>query len=243
MNGILCAYLRDTEPSTPSVDATALQPPSMRELHDVLGIEVRPGSARTRRRPSARCPDRPAGSTHTRFRPAGRCRTAAAGCRAPAASGPCRATPDRRSRGPAGAGVSFGIVWHWCCSRAASLTENLFESSRRSDPVRSYFADCGHVRLSWHRARMNPTSRIDVSIATTGRLPLSSVARSARRIAGRDAGTRNPPRPPPAPPARPDSSIGNACSAASMSPSRARVSGLRGVNSVQQSWSGMIEIG
>jgi hypothetical protein len=29
MNGILCAYLRDTAPSTPKVDATALQPPSM----------------------------------------------------------------------------------------------------------------------------------------------------------------------------------------------------------------------
>ncbi len=29
MNGILCAYLRATDPSTPSVEATALQPPSM----------------------------------------------------------------------------------------------------------------------------------------------------------------------------------------------------------------------
>ena len=28
-NGILCAYFRATAPSTPSVDATALQPPSM----------------------------------------------------------------------------------------------------------------------------------------------------------------------------------------------------------------------
>jgi hypothetical protein len=28
MNGILCAYFRLTEASTPSVDATALQPPS-----------------------------------------------------------------------------------------------------------------------------------------------------------------------------------------------------------------------
>ena len=29
MNGILCAYLREHAPSTPSVDATALQPPSI----------------------------------------------------------------------------------------------------------------------------------------------------------------------------------------------------------------------
>src|SRR3989475_8947606 len=29
MKGILCAYLRATEPRTPNVDATALQPPSM----------------------------------------------------------------------------------------------------------------------------------------------------------------------------------------------------------------------
>ena len=29
MNGILCAYLRAIEPSTPNVDATALQPPSI----------------------------------------------------------------------------------------------------------------------------------------------------------------------------------------------------------------------
>ena len=29
MNGILCAYLRDTAPSTPNVEATALQPPSI----------------------------------------------------------------------------------------------------------------------------------------------------------------------------------------------------------------------
>ena len=40
-NGILCAYLRATEPSTPSVEATPLQPALDRELHDVLGIEVR----------------------------------------------------------------------------------------------------------------------------------------------------------------------------------------------------------
>src|SRR4029453_17461597 len=39
------------------------------------------------------------------------------------------------------------------------------------------------------------------------------------------------------------SSIGSARSAASMSARRARVSGLRGVNSVQQSWSGMMDIG
>ena len=29
MNGILCAYFRDIEPSTPNVVATALQPPSI----------------------------------------------------------------------------------------------------------------------------------------------------------------------------------------------------------------------
>ncbi len=29
MNGILCAYLRATDPSAPSVETTALQPPSM----------------------------------------------------------------------------------------------------------------------------------------------------------------------------------------------------------------------
>src|SRR5437879_12932461 len=29
MNGMRCAYLRATEPSTPKVDATALQPPSI----------------------------------------------------------------------------------------------------------------------------------------------------------------------------------------------------------------------
>jgi len=29
MNGILCAYLRATMPSTPYVEATALQPPSI----------------------------------------------------------------------------------------------------------------------------------------------------------------------------------------------------------------------
>ncbi len=28
MNGILCAHLRETAPSTPNVEATALQPPS-----------------------------------------------------------------------------------------------------------------------------------------------------------------------------------------------------------------------
>src|SRR5688572_1354017 len=39
------------------------------------------------------------------------------------------------------------------------------------------------------------------------------------------------------------SSIGSDCSATSMSARRALVCGLRGVNSVQQSWSGMIEIG
>ena len=32
MNGILCAYLRATTPSTPKVDATALQPPSIASL-------------------------------------------------------------------------------------------------------------------------------------------------------------------------------------------------------------------
>ena len=32
MKGILCAYLRLTEPSTPSVEATALQPPSSASL-------------------------------------------------------------------------------------------------------------------------------------------------------------------------------------------------------------------
>jgi hypothetical protein len=32
MNGILCAYLRETAPSTPSVEATPLQPPSMASL-------------------------------------------------------------------------------------------------------------------------------------------------------------------------------------------------------------------
>ena len=32
MNGILCAYLRLTAPSTPSVEATALQPPSIASL-------------------------------------------------------------------------------------------------------------------------------------------------------------------------------------------------------------------
>ena len=29
MNGMRCAYFLDTEPSTPSVEATALQPPSI----------------------------------------------------------------------------------------------------------------------------------------------------------------------------------------------------------------------
>ena len=37
--GILCAYFRATEPRTPSVEATALQPPSMAS-HDVLRIEI-----------------------------------------------------------------------------------------------------------------------------------------------------------------------------------------------------------
>ena len=40
MNGILWAYLRDTMPSTPSVEATPLQPPSMASLTMFSGIEV-----------------------------------------------------------------------------------------------------------------------------------------------------------------------------------------------------------
>ena len=32
MNGMRCAYLRETAPSTPSVEATALQPPSIASL-------------------------------------------------------------------------------------------------------------------------------------------------------------------------------------------------------------------
>ena len=36
----MCAYLRDIEPSTPSVDATAVAAPLDRQLHDVLGIEI-----------------------------------------------------------------------------------------------------------------------------------------------------------------------------------------------------------
>ena len=40
MNGILCAYCATTAPSTPSVEATALQPPSIASFDDVLGIEV-----------------------------------------------------------------------------------------------------------------------------------------------------------------------------------------------------------
>jgi hypothetical protein len=49
MNGILCAYLRATEPSTPSVDATALQPPSIASLTMFSGSKYA-GSARTTHR-------------------------------------------------------------------------------------------------------------------------------------------------------------------------------------------------
>ena len=40
MNGILCAYLRATEPSTPSVEATRVAAALDGELDDVLGIEI-----------------------------------------------------------------------------------------------------------------------------------------------------------------------------------------------------------
>ena len=52
-------------PSTPKVDATALQPPSIGQLDDVLRVEVS-DSARTTHRPNARFPGRPAGSTGSR---------------------------------------------------------------------------------------------------------------------------------------------------------------------------------
>jgi hypothetical protein len=47
MNGILCAYLRATTPSTPKVEATRVAAALDGELHDVLGVEVRSGSWRS----------------------------------------------------------------------------------------------------------------------------------------------------------------------------------------------------
>ena len=76
----------------------------------------RSGSARTTRRPSARCPGRPAGSRRSRCRRAGRGRTAPAGCAATCGvrsvgaktrstkSGPGRCSSGGRSSGSGGAG-------------------------------------------------------------------------------------------------------------------------------------------
>ena len=40
MNGMRWAYLRETAPSTPSVEATALQPPSIASFDDLCRIEI-----------------------------------------------------------------------------------------------------------------------------------------------------------------------------------------------------------
>ena len=57
-------------PSTPNVEATALQPPSMASLTIFSGSKYR-GSARSWRRPNARSPGRPARSTYSPCRPIG----------------------------------------------------------------------------------------------------------------------------------------------------------------------------
>ena len=39
MKGILCAYLRETDPKTPSVEVIALQPPSIASLTKFSGLK------------------------------------------------------------------------------------------------------------------------------------------------------------------------------------------------------------
>ena len=104
-----------------------------RELDDVLRDRSTAGSARTTRRPSARCPGRPGGSTRSRCRRAGRRRRAAAGCAAPAPGGRCRPRPGRRSRGPGRCRSSFGIPFEtWLRSESASSPSSEAISIRES---------------------------------------------------------------------------------------------------------------
>ena len=87
----------------------------------------RPGSARTTRRRSARCPDRPAGSTRSRCRPAGRVSNSDCRLRSTRRR-PVGQRDDRgpRSRAREGAGCPSG----WSCTDAQGAHAHLQGSTR-----------------------------------------------------------------------------------------------------------------
>ena len=153
MNGILCAYLRATEPEHAERRGDGVAAAFDRQLHDVLGVEV--GRVRRERRAGRVLDaliDRQDRDVAGAAEPAGvEQRLQAAAARA--ATGRTARRCDRRSRDPGRCRLSFGMVWHWCASSARVVTEDRFDAV---DSGARRAARYGHVLTSSDRA--DPTN-------------------------------------------------------------------------------------
>ena len=225
MNGILCAYLRATEPSTPSVEATALQPPSIASFTMFSGSKY--GGIRRERR-AGRMLDALIDRQDRHVAGAAQAAVSSSDCRLPSTRGD---RSDKRvdAVDEVGTGQVQGVLRN---RLALVLQQARVVAEDRGDPF-----DAGHGRS---------TAAVEATV-----IPLlwlwtlafgSDFDPTSPDL--RETGIRSPPRSHRARRAATSSSIGRALlRRLDRRASRARVSGMRGVNSVQQSWSGMIEIG
>ena len=210
MNGILCAYLRATDAEHAERRRHGVAAALDRQLHDVLGVEVR----RVRRERRAgrvldALIDRQDRHVAGARQPAV-CRTATAGC---------ASTRGGRSELREDAVDEIGArqVQRLLRDRLALVLEQAGARRRESSSM---------LRADLLATGMVVTSLRDLgSILPPGKSKSSTTAAVDGAVAPfrRSAASAPPPR--------------------SSSQPRAASPGCRGVNSVQQSWSGMIEIG
>ena len=223
MNGILCAYFRDTEPEHAERRGHGVAAALDRQLHDVLGVEV--GRVRRERR-AGRVLDALIDRQDRHV--AGAAQPAGVEQRLQAAQHARRAVRQRED-----AVDEVGTRQVQVDSRGSSCTGARAAPSRRRESIRS----CPRPGARHVARRVTLSRRHDIIL---DRICVQSRSYHAAQLRGKVEvlDLRGAHRA-----SRPVRRSAGAAPPASTSSSRARVAGLRGVNSVQQSWSGMIEIG